>query len=449
MNNQIISSYLSQINNLIVEIQEKKNIIQSLIKSNNEKNIRNSQKYQEILNDLSLKENKIKLLMENKYFSYIQFVDFINSNNIKELNGFILNKSGVLVEKNIKRTSFFPYERQVNSSNKEIIYSFNNANVYNELEFSFYNLNGVPITPQNIIIFYDEFEESFYEGFFRFYNRFTSNTFTNNFLFTPKNIKKIKFIFNSEINIENDVCLFYTNEYQSNNNKNYTILEFSNPYKLSNFNIYKNTNEDIPLIFSLSEDNIEYEDITFKNNEGIFSIKNNGPFFIKIESDYENFKSKEISINDVAYSNLSSLVSNDATMTSYNMNISGNINDIEILIPFSSYIQLEKEFKELEININDFITIQDELYYINKNFINFIKEDNGEIKKLKFYDDVSILKKSNKYFNIFINTLTNILYIPSFLNNYKLSLNISFKTSKQQIESKYYTPMIFDISIKG
>lgn len=449
MNKRIINNLLRQINETIVEIGKKQETIKHLNSINKEKKIRNENKFNEISKELKTKETKIKTLMDNKYFSYIQFVDFINDNNLKELNGFEINKTGTLVEHFTKRTPNYFYEKNVNINKTEIVYLFNSDVIYNELEYSFYNLNGVPIIPEKITIFYEEFEENFYEDFFRFYNRFISNSFINNFLFTPKNIKKIKFVFNDTVDTSNDLCILYTNEYQNTDNNHNTILSFSNPYSLSTFNIFKNSHEDIPIKLSFTEDNLDYEQISFSNSEAIINLKNNGPFSIKIESDYKNFKVREVTINDISVMSLSSLTSNDATNTSYQLNVAGNINDCNIILPFSAYTHLETKMKDLGLDIKTFVDEKDDLYYINKNFIKFIKEDIPEIKKMKFYDDEAILKKANTYFNIYINTNLNVLYIPAFFNNYKVSLEINFQTSKQQIDSKYYTPMIFDISLKG
>ena len=50
---------------------------------------------------------------------------------------------------------------------------------------------------------------------------------------------------------------------------------------------------------------------------------------------------------------------------------------------------------------------------------------------------------------VYINLTNNILYIPAFLNNFNSSLSIIYETAKEQIDAKYYTPMLFDISVKG
>ena len=449
MNKDIINGYLKIINETVKNISLKKNEIDKLLYENNQKTIRNEKRYKEIIDEIGQKETKIKSMMDNKYYKYIQLVDFINENNIKELSGFEINKNGALVETPEKRTLNSFYDKQVNSSNKEIIYYFNPEIIYNELEYCFYNINGVPITPEKIIIYYNEFEENFYESYFRYYNRYITNTFTNNFLFTPKNIKKIKFIFNDIVDSKNDLCLLYTNEYSSTDNNNYATLYFSNFNSLKNFNIYKNSNEKIPFKISFSEDNIEYKDIVFTNNEAVISLNNSESFTIRIQSDYENFEREEVTISSSSMLEVSGLTKVDQTNSSFYLNIDGTINDCDIIFPFSSYKILKDEFDKLELDIRDYITEKENLYYLNKQFIIFFKESNEEIKKLKFYDDISILSKDKTFFNIYINLTNNILYIPAFLNNFNSSLSIIYETAKEQIDAKYYTPMLFDISVKG
>lgn len=449
MNKEVINRYLNSINKTIKNIALNKTKIELLLEEINKKQIRNENQFDTVINEITEKENKIKSLMDNKYFKYIQFVDFINENNLLELNGFEINKNGALVEKPIKRTANYFLEKQVNSDKKEIIYSFNSEIIYNELEYSFYNSKGVPIIPKNIFIYYDDFEESFYESFFRFYNRFVSNSFLNNFLFTPKNIKKIRFIFNDTINSENDLCILYTNEYKSEGNSNYTLLSFSNYNSINSFNIYKNSQENIPLKFYYSENNIDFEEIKFNNNESVFSLSNSSNFIIKIKSDYENFKVNEVSISDNVSLDLSSLISNDQTKTSYKLNLDGKIEDVDIIIPFSSYILFEEKLKNANVNISDFIIEKDNLYFLDKKYIFLIKEENENVKKMKFYDDVGILSKNPSFCNIYVDVINNNVYIPFFLNDYKISFAINYETAKEQISSKYYTPMLFDLSIKG
>lgn len=449
MNKEVINRYLNSINKTIKNIALNKTKIELLLEEINKKQIRNENQFDTVINEITEKENKIKSLMDNKYFKYIQFVDFINENNLLELNGFEINKNGTLVEKPIKRTANYFLEKQVNSDKKEIIYSFNSEIIYNELEYSFYNSKGVPIIPENIFIYYDDFEESFYESFFRFYNRFVSNSFLNNFLFTPKNIKKIRFIFNDTINSENDLCILYTNEYKSEGNSNYTLLSFSNYNSINSFNIYKNSQENIPLKFYYSENNINFEEIKFNNNESVFSLSNSSNFIIKIKSDYENFKVNEVSISDNVSLDLSSLISNDQTKTSYKLNLDGKIEDVDVIIPFSSYILFEEKLKNANVNISDFIIEKDNLYFLDKKYIFLIKEENENVKKMKFYDDVGILSKNPSFCNIYVDVINNNVYIPFFLNDYKISFEINYETAKEQISSKYYTPMLFDLSIKG
>lgn len=447
MKKEIINDTLSKINLLVKDNYDIKQKIEEMVIQKNKKRIRNEKKYKEIIADLTNKENEIKSLMENKHFSYIQHVDFINQNNLDELNGFnIENKIGCLV-KNVENRILNSYLNKIVNANKtEIIYEFKDI-VTNELEYSFYNTSGLPVTPEEIKVTYEDNEDSFYEPNFRYYNRYTTNTFVNNFLFTPKKIKKIRFIFLDSVNTSNDLCNLYSNEYNIDDEE-YATLYFLNPNKIKIFNFYKKTDETaIPLLFEYSEDHINFTKMEFNQyQEALIKLANNSSFVVRIKSDYENFITKE-------EKNIKEIMLRKSEMTkksgTYAISLTGEISSVEVIMPFSSYSKFKTEIEALKLNLNDFITQVNDLYYINNSFMNYIKEDVEEVQKLQFFDDISLLKEWNKYFNFYFNITTGAMNFAPFLEEYELYFKIKYETIKESIDKNYYTPMIFEVSLKG
>lgn len=447
MNKNIINYYLSNINKLVESINEKKQQIKKIKNMNANKKIRNEDSFRKIIEQINYKESSIKNLMDNKDFSYIKFIDFIDKQNIYELSGFEINDNGALVEKPEKINPVKLKEKISNFDRTEIIYHFIENSISNKLEYSFYATNGTPIIPQSIIICYDEFEDSFYEPFFRYYNRYISNSFINSFLFTPKKIRTIKFKFGDSINIQNDYCNLLACEYQAKKNKNFATLYFKNPYNLKTFNIFKNSNDSINTIFELTEDNMNFKKIEFNNNEGIFNVENKKEFYIKITSDYSSYKPVSHLISSSLLFNSDNLESENNY--SYSFKISGNISDIDIIVPFSSYSKFKEEMTKLDLKIENFIEKVNDLYKIKKDFVKYTTTQDDEILKLNFFDDIAIIKENNKFFMFYVNTNTNKIFFSSFIKEYKLSFDVGFNIKSEQIDPKYFTPMIFDISIKG
>lgn len=447
MKKEMINNVLSKINFLIKDIYTVKQKIDEINSINLEKRTRNEKKFKEIVADLENKENEIKSLMENKHFSYIQHVDFINKNNIDELNGFnIENKIGCLV-KNVDNRILNSYLNKIVNSNKtEIVYEFKDT-ISNELEYSFYNNDGLPVIPEEIKVTYEDNEDSFYEPNFRYYNRYTTNTFVNNFLFTPKKIKKIRFIFLDSVNTSNDLCNLYSNEYNIDD-EGYATLYFLNPNKIKMFNFYKRTDETaIPLLFEYSEDNINFTQMEFNQyQESLIKLTSGSSFVVRIKSEYENFITKE-------EKNIKEITLRKSEMIKksgiYEVTLTGEISSVEIIMPFSSYNKFKSEIDSLKLNISDFVTQVDDLYYVNNSFVNYIKENIEEIQKLQFFDDISLLQTGNKFFNFYFNILKGTVNFAPFLDEYELFFKIKYETIKETIDKNYYTPMVFEVSLKG
>lgn len=448
MNQQRINNTLDKLNKLFNDIYQLKNEIEEYKNSNTLKRKRNEEQFNKVYSDLLNKENQIKALMENKHFSFIEHVDFINNDHISQLTGFnIENKNGCLVKNIDEKTTNEHIDKIYNNTFTEITYEFQEGIISNELEYSFYNSSsGLPILPSEIKINYGEYEEDFYEPNFRYFNRYITNTFVNNFLFNAKKIKKIKFKFLEPINVSNDKCVLYTNKY--NTEDTYANLFFSNPKQISIFNFSKRSDESvIPLIFEFSEDNTNFTKIEFNSfNEGIIQLKNKENFYVRITSDYNNFIVKEEKIvNEQTYKK-SDITSDNIK---YSINVNGAITNANVIFPYSTYKALLEEFKNIELDINDFIEKKHDVYYINNSFIKYVKEPNADIDKLKFFDDISILKEDEKFFNFYFNTSDNSIYFSPFLNKYELYFKINYETLKEQIPKELYTPFVFDVSVKG
>ena len=89
MNKSNIDVMLKEINNLLIQIQEKKNKIKELKQINSQKSSLNYNKYIERITELDNTEQSIKMLMENKYFKYIKHIDFTDDLYVKQLNGHV------------------------------------------------------------------------------------------------------------------------------------------------------------------------------------------------------------------------------------------------------------------------------------------------------------------------------------------------------------------------
>lgn len=449
-----INALLKEINNIVIEIQQKKQSIKELKEINSKKQSMNYNKYTSRLKELDKTEQSIKSLMENKYFKYIKHIDFTSVSDVNELKGFYLNKDlGCILKTEDSKQSVYYVNRIFSTDQKKITYIYDtNPEISNLLEYSFYSKDlGIPLIPSSIKVTYKDNEDNFYEPHFRFYNRNNTTSFINSFPFQPKRISKLVFEFDEKVNINNAKCNLYSIVY-SMLEENYILLEISNPNMISNFTFGRRTEESIvPLLYYYSEDNINFKEIIFDNKEeSLISLENNSNFFIKIVSDDENINVIEDS--SIKTTELySGDLENSFGVYSIPPNITTSLNNLKITFPLSTYNKLKEEMSKLnDVNIEDFITSDSNgIYTLNSDFIDYIVSNDEKINKLKYIDDISILETDSKYFTVYVDTKNMKIHFSSFMKEYNFFLEIQYQSISEQIDKTYYTPYLFSISLKG
>lgn len=442
---------LQSINDLINKINETNISIEKLLKENQSKKDRNYEEYNKRVTLLDKKISSIKLLSDNKNFKFISHLDFIDDRNIGELKEFErINDLGCLT-KSVTNKQEVRYSKKIlDISKKKITYVFNDPVVSNAITYSFYSSEtGLPIVPSSIEIVYKDNVDNLFEPHFRFYNRNNATTFENFFLYEPKKISKMIFTFEKEINSNNDLCKLYSLQY-SMQEDNYVLLNIENEYNISGFNIFKRVSDvTVPLIFEYSEDNVNFKRIDFKGNEGNVILENSGNFVIKITADNDSielqdsyeFGTSEIYSQDVKDSFGKYIIKEESVE---------NVNDVAITLPISTYKKIKEDVSKLnDVKIEDLIEENNGIYNIKSSFIKYVSEITPEIENLKYIDDVVALETSLNYFNFYVDTTNKKVYSSAFIDNYPFFISFSFKKSIEQISKQYYTPIIFEISLKG
>lgn len=454
MNKSNIDVMLKEINNLLIQIQEKKNKIKELKQINSQKSSLNYNKYIERITELDNTEQSIKMLMENKYFKYIKHIDFTDDLYVKQLNGFQLNKDlGCIIKSEENKYEISYTNRIISPDQKKVTYIYaDGSEISNILDYSFYSLKkGIPLIPTSIRISYNDNEDLFYEPHFRFYNRNNKTSFINSFPFQPKQISKIIFDFDEEININNCYCKLFSATY-SILEDNYILIEIENENKLNNFNISLKTEDSvINFKYFFSEDNINFEEFSFEEGpETILRLKNNSNFFIKIVADNENVNIKEETTikKTELYSNE---IKDNFGIYSIPLNITSEINSIRITFPISSYKILKEKMSKLsEVNIDDYILEETSGLYVLKNeFIDYINSIDEKINNLKYIDDISILETDKKYFNFYVDSKKMKIYTSSFMDEINFFIEMQYPSVSNHIDKMFYTPYLFSISLKG
>ena len=442
---------LQSINDLIVKIKDVNISISNLLKENENKKNRNYEEYNKRVSLFDKKISSIKLLSDNKSFKFISHLDFIDDRNISDVKEFErINDLGCITKKVINKQEVRYFKKILDINKKKITYTFNNPIVTNAISYSFYSSEtGLPIVPTSIDVVYKDNTDNLFEPHFRFYNRNNSTSFENYFLYEPKKISKIVFSFDTEVNSNNDLCKLYTIKY-SMDNDNHLLLNIENKYNLSGFNIFKRTNEIVvPLIFEYSEDNVNFYPIEFKGNEGNIVLKKSGNFSIKISSNND-----AIELKDSYELGSSELYSADIKSSFGKYKIKedaiGSLNDVEITFPLSTYKKIKEDISKLNsINIKDLFEDVDGIYKLKNSFIKYVSETNSSIDNLKYIDDISAIETTLEYFNFYIDTINKNIYSSAFIDNYPFFISFNFKKSIEQISKDYYTPIIFEFSLKG
>lgn len=446
-----INIELQSINDLIIKIKDINVSIEKLLKENQSKKDRNFEEYNKRVALLDKKISSIKLLSDNKNFKFISHLDFIDDRNITELKEFErVNDLGCLTKTVTNKQEIRYLKKVLDISKKKMTYVFDEPVVSNAISYSFYSEEtGLPITPLSVEIVYKDNIDNLFEPHFRFYNRNNTTSFENFFLYEPKKISKVVFSFDQEINSNNDLCKLYSIQY-SMSEDNYILLNIDNTYNISGFNIFKRTSEiNVPLIFEYSEDNTNFYPITFKGNEGKIMLEKSGNFSIRISADNNNIElqnSYELGTSEI-YSQDIKESFGIYKIKEESMNA---LNDVVITLPMSTYKKMKEDISKLnDIDIDDLIEEQDGIYKIKTSFIKYISEVTSNIENLKYIDDITALETTLNYFNFYVDTINKKIYSSSFIDNYPFFLSFSFKKTIDQIGKHYYTPIVFEISLKG
>lgn len=442
---------LQSINDLIVKIKETNISIEGLLKENKSKKNRNYEEFNKRVSLLDKKISSIKLLSDNKNFKFISHLDFIDDRNIKELKEFErINDLGCLTKSIANKQEIGYVKKVIDISKKKMTYIFSDPVVSNAILYSFYsNKTGLPIVPVSVEVVYKDNVDNLFEPHFRFYNKNNLTSFENFFLYEPKKISEVIFTFNEEVNDNNDLCKLYALKY-SMEEDNYILLNIENPYNLSGLNIFKRvTDVNVPLVFEYSEDNINFTPIKFKGNEGSILLEKAGNFSIRISADNNAIESKdlyEIGTSEV----FSKDIKNNFGKYIINKENIEKINDVEIILPLSTYKKMREDISNLnDVKITDIVDEVNGIYKLKNSYIKYISEVTPEIENLKYIDDVIAIENSLEYFNFYIDSVNKIIYTSSFIDNYPFFTSFNFKKSIEQIPKYYYTPIIFEISLKG
>lgn len=423
--------------------------VSGLINELLDKQKRNDNTYQENLKIITKKEEKIKLLSNNKYSTYNYFIDFLDDRDIKNKKGFDVHvKTGTLLKDVSTSTkTFVPYSISSSSDFKTYKFKFNGNLVSNELEYSFYSFDSTPLIPSRIEVKYLDNIENFYEPNFRFYNRNNSIDFVNVFPFTAKKIEEVSFYFEQQVDLKKSNVYLKNKSYSTKEN-DYLILDIPNPKKLKYLSLFKNSDESIvPLSFKYSENGIEFKDIAFDEYKvGMIELNDGVDFIIKISSNYDKIIKKSKTYRTSKRIKSAGI---KIDSVSYKTGIMETVVDYSVMFSQTEYRKLEKEFVGNNLSIKDFIEEKDGIYYIKSNFCKKLGGNTTLNENLIFYDDFSILSKEESLFNIYLDPYKNFLYTSAFMDQYDFYFSITTEQIEEFADDKFYTPMLFDLSIKG
>lgn len=443
-----ILNLINNINKKQKEITEAKIIFNNLKVDKESKMNRNYNRFKERFEVLDNEEKRIKSLFDNKFFKFIKIFDFLNENEIIENKNFQINTEIGCLNMNPKTIIGVNYsDRIISLDKKSISYKFNLKKIINSMSYSFYSKETkLPLVPNKIIFKYDNHIDNFTESYFRYFNNNNTTDFISKFIFEPKQVKEIIFYFDEEVEINNSFVKFDSIQYQKDNQATFLI---ENNYKLNIFNIFKKSNELFKeFIFSYSKDNNKFENIDFINNEGIIKLKDKNNFILKIETNDKKIKQQEkaeIKNSTIDFKSLEKehgvykIPSNDISLES-----------IKITFPISSSNIIKEKFSQLSISETEHFSAGGGILTLNQNHIKNISEiDKEKLGNLKLYDDEIILKTNSEALNFYFDKENNLIYTSSFLSKYNFYLTYQYKEKEEQIGDEYYTPMLFEFSLKG
>ena len=452
MNKKYFNSKFQEANKILKSISSNKNEIKTLLSEIKTKKELLNSVFNERMNNAIKKEDRIKTLMDNRHFKFMQMIDFLSADELFEQQGFLVNEdSGFLLSEILKQPKTELFKKSKNPSNdKELIFEFDNNQYSNLMSFGFKDSNGLPITPKSIKIEYNGKTEDFFEPNFRYYNRNSKNVFVNNFYFYPKKILRVYAIFEVIPDFNGSFCDLYSCTFNTDSN-NFSEILIKNTKNIKSFNIYKNSDENnVPLIFEFTEDNSIYNPIEFKNQEAVISLSKAVDFKIRMRKDYENVVVKEFTENVkkiISYNDMD-IIDNVATF-----DFQGKIKNYDIVFNQSGYKALKEEmFRVFGDNekIKSFIVEgANKVYKLKREYVNLINESDQFVDSLIYFDDIDDTKENNALFNFYINEKDKKIYFASFFKQFNFFLELENEVVVDNISANLLTPYVFDLQIKG
>lgn len=447
MNIKYFNSLFTKYKNCYEELKPILENIKSLENDIIEKKARNNKTYERTIVVAKEKEEYIKNNSDNKFNTFIKYIDFLNDEDIYDSTNFTINeKTGSLIKsENGSAIYIKPDTLTYSGDNIFLECTFNKSTYFNEINYEFYNNFGVPIVPDKITVVNEGIETIFYEPNFRYFNLNNKN-FDNTFYFTAKKINSVRFYFSEPINKTYTKVSLRTQKY-SDSIGDYIILTTKLNGVLNSYNIFKNSDEyNIPFKYSYSFDNVTYNDFEFDefNKYLLTGTKGFEQLFIKIKSDYEAYNAEnkyEIVLNNYK----SGMIYSDEVIMQLN---SSSTISYKITFTHSQYKKLKSAFDEAALDINNFINQNKAgVYVVNTAFLK--RANTYDASNLYYYDDIDILKTEPEKFSFILDESKNQIFVSAFMHKFDYLINTESKNFLVGIDRTLFTPSIFDISIKG
>ena len=259
-------------------------------------------------------------------------------------------------------------------------------------------------------------------------------------------IKEIIFNFDEVVNEDNHYLKFFSIKYKD---KNFIKILIENTKQIKTFNITKKSNEAFKkLIFSYSENDETYNEIKFNKNESSFNLNKASDFIIKIEDNKDEVKQNNNAIVKEKILESKDIVSGKGIYVLRDSDIS--IESIKITLPFSASEKLREKFTELQKNIDDYFENSAGVITLKQEKIKNVSETFDDvIAQLKFLDDEKSIKDNENALNFYFDKEKSLLYTSSFFNKYDFYISYQYKEKQSVIDSEYFTPILFEFSLKG
>lgn len=412
----------------------------------------------------NINENKYKTFIQqmgNIYDSLEQKtkVSFLNQDNVLSNQGFFIDtENGILYSNPSSKTAVTIKDYVISNDKKTIKFNFKDYEIINFLYFEFYkkngdsqNLNNVKIIGESIEQINGSYNVEITDSFIKnFDDNYKTDDFSKAILINPKKIKSISFQFDEEVNVNNYKVNFFTLEFDYSSKKE-IILKIPNKYSTGSFKFNKTAYEKIiGLNYSYSYDGLEFKEIDFNkkikneiyktNESNIVSdeIKTFDNFFIKITNG--EFKNS-INVQKIQQEKERYFV-DFAIKTEHTISEDIIDDSIYFIIPDAIKTAIDKNGAIPEAFIktpsgyminNYFLKIVDQITDDNKQYVTSMTYEDLELKYKKF---MIYYCKKNKTF-----------YFPGYIENIYIQYN--YFVEVVSVDNKFFTPIIFDITIKN